>query len=151
TRVQAYQRVLDKLRAVPGVRAATAMSGLPLSRELTGRATRIENYTSSVGDPWLIVDYYQIVMADYFETMGIPIVAGRGFDRADTASNGKVVVINETLANTIWKGRNPIGQRLRPNHQGGLDGNPWHTVVGVARDVKQEGVDLKTRSEIYVF
>jgi hypothetical protein len=60
-----------------------------------------------------LVDYYQFVMSDYFKTMRIPIVAGRGFDAIDTASEGRVVIINETLANRLWKGRDPIGQRLR--------------------------------------
>jgi len=46
--------------------------------------------------------------------MGIPIVAGRGFERTDNASQGKVAIVNETFAKRIWKGQNPIGQRLRP-------------------------------------
>jgi hypothetical protein len=53
-------------------------------------------------------------MGDYFGTMGIPIVAGRGFERTDNASQGKVVIVNEALAKRIWSGQNPIGQRLRP-------------------------------------
>ena len=91
-------------------------------------------------------------MGDYFETMGIPIVAGRGFERTDIASQGKVVVVNETLANRIWKGQNPIGQRLRPNLSAsiGASDNPWHTVIGVARDVKQGGVEQETGTELYV-
>ena len=64
--------------------------------------------------PSEIIDYYQFVMGDYFGTMGIPIVAGRGFERTDNASQGKVAIVNETLAKRIWKGQNPIGQRLRP-------------------------------------
>ena len=62
-----------------------------------------------------IVDYYQFVMSDYFETMGIAIVAGRGFEPADATSLERVAIVNETLATRLWKGRDPIGQRLRPN------------------------------------
>jgi predicted permease len=80
--------------------------------------------------------------------MGIPIVQGRGFQASDAASPGLVAVVNETLVNTFWKGQNPIGQRLRPSSAMG-DKAPWFTVIGVARDVKQGGVDQKTGHEFY--
>ena len=152
TRALAYQRLLDKLRAAPGVQGAAVMSGLPPNRSSEAIATRIENHTSSDGSPVEVIDYYQFVMGDYFETMGVPIVVGRGFNRADAASPGKVVIVNETLANRIWKGRDPIGQRVRPNLDAaiGFGGNPWHTVIGVAKDVKQGGVDNETGTELYV-
>jgi putative ABC transport system permease protein len=153
TRAQAYQRVLDRLRAAPGVQGATVMSGLPLNRSPEGIGTRFENYTSSDGRPVEVIDYYQFVMGNYFETMGIPIASGRGFERTDIASQGKVVVVNETLAKRIWKGQNPIGQRLRPQLGGtigGSDDNPWHTVIGVAKDVKQRGVEQPAGTELYV-
>ena len=147
-RAQLYQRLLDKLRAVPGVQAATAMSGLPPNRPLNANDTDIDNYTAPPEGPFENVDYYQNVMSDYFETMGIPIVQGRGFQPADAASPGMVAVVNETLVNTFWKGQNPIGQRLRP---GCGDQAPWFTVIGVAKDVKQGGVDRETGTEFYFF
>jgi predicted permease len=145
-RAQMYQRVLEKLRAVPGVQGATAMSGLPPNRPLNANDTDIDNYTAPPEGPFENVDYYQQVMTGYFETMGIPIVQGRAFQPTDAASSGMVAVVNETLVNTFWKGQNPIGQRLRP-----CCGNqvPWFTVVGVAKDVKQGGIDQKTGHELY--
>src|SRR4029434_5446867 len=59
-----------------------------------------------------------------------------------------VAVVNETLVRTFWKDLNPIGQRLRPCCG---DQVPWFTVVGVAKDVKQGGVDQKTGTEFYFF
>src|SRR5687768_16364561 len=115
TRAGAYQRLLDALRAAPEVQATTVMSGLPPDRSPDVIVTRIENYTSPEGRPVEVIDYYQFVMGDYFETMGVPIVAGRGFEPTDAASEGKVVVVNEALAKKLWKGENPIGRRLRPN------------------------------------
>ena len=99
------------------------------------------------------MDYYQFVMSDYFMTMGIPIVAGRGFDATDTASGGRVVIVNKALANRLWKGRDPIGQRVRPNLGAsiGTSFNPWHTVIGVAKDVKEAGVDRDAGAELYLF
>jgi predicted permease len=81
--------------------------------------------------------------------MGIPIVQGRSFQASDVASTGLVAVVNETLVNTFWKGLNPIGQRLRPSSRD--DKAPWYTVIGVAKDVKQGGVDKKTGTEFYFF
>ena len=147
-RLQTYQRLLDKLRAVPGVQAATAMTGLPPNRPLNANDTDIDGYTAPPEGPYENVDYYQAVMSDYFDTMGIPIVQGRNFERADAASSGRVAIVNETMVNTFWKGKNPIGQRLRPCCG---DQIPWFTVVGVAKDVKQGGIDQKTGTEFYQF
>jgi predicted permease len=147
-RAQLYQQLLHRLRGLPGVQAATAMSGLPPNRPLDANDTDIDNYTAPPEGPFENVDYYQNVMTDYFETMGIPILQGRSFQPSDAASSGMVAVVNETLVNTFWKGLNPIGQRLRPCCG---DQVPWFTVVGVAKDVKQGGVDQKTGTEFYFF
>ena len=147
-RAQFYQRLLDRLRASPGVQAATAMSGLPPNRPLNANDTDIDNYTAPPEGPFENVDYYQNVMTDYFETMGIPIVQGRSFQPADAASSGMVAIVNETLVQTFWKGLHPIGQRLRPCCG---DQVPWYTVIGVAKDVKQGGVDRRTGTELYFY
>ena len=146
-RMQAYQRVLDALRAVPGVEAATAMFGLPPDRPAIKNNTRVANATIPSAGPFHIVDYYQYVMTDYFETMGIPIVRGRGFHPTDATSPGLVAIVNEKFANTFWQGRDPIGQRVKPCCN---DQPPWFTVVGVAKDVKQGGVNQETGTELYL-
>jgi predicted permease len=151
TRAQAYQRVLDKLSSVPGVLGTVAMSGLPPNRTPDSIATPIEDYTSDDGRPFAVIDYYQFVMGDYFGTMGIPIVAGRGFERTDNASQGKTAIVNETLAKKIWRGENPIGRRLRPpGWSFGASEDAWHRVIGVAKDVRQSGVERPAGSELYV-
>jgi predicted permease len=152
-RAAVFQRLLDALRQVPGVETATAMSDLPFDRPIQRYNTGAENYTNADGKPVAVVDYYQFVMSDYFETMGIPIVAGRGFEAIDTASEDRVVIINETLANRLWNGRDPIGQRVRPNLSAsfGTSQNPWHTVIGVSKDVKEAGVGRDAGSELYLF
>jgi predicted permease len=87
-------------------------------------------------------------MSGFFDTMGIPILRGRGFQSTDVVSCGMVAVVNETLANTYWKGRNPIGQRLRPFSTD--NSSPWFTVIGVAKDVKQSGVDQAPGTQVYL-
>jgi putative ABC transport system permease protein len=147
-RVQVYQRVLETLRATTGIEAATAMSGLPPAQHFDSEDTQIDNYEWQPGKPFEAVDYYQSVMTDYFETMGIPIVQGRGFAPGDVEAPGMVAVVNERLVNTFWKGRNPIGQRIKPDWG---DWVPWFTVVGVARDIRQNGVTQAPGTELYFF
>jgi predicted permease len=149
TRARSYQQLLEALRGRPAIEAATAMSGLPFEYENPSQKTPIENYTSPTGEPWEIV-FNQLVMSDYFETMRIPIVEGRTFDRTDVASRRSVVVVNETLARTVWKGRSPIGSRVRPLVYG-VGQLSWHTVIGVAKDVSQMSVNGQTRPELYIF
>ena len=144
-RAQLYQRLLARLRELPGVQGATAMSGLPPERQVNANDTDIENYTAPPEGPFENVDYYQNVTTGYFETMGIPIVEGRGFTETDASPSNPVTVVNETMVRTFWKDQNPIGQRVRP----GGPNTPWVTVIGVAKDVKQGGVDKKTGTELY--
>ncbi|HJU41593.1 MAG TPA: ABC transporter permease [Vicinamibacterales bacterium] len=147
-RAQFFQRLQDRLRATPGIQGASAMSGLPPNRPLNANDTDIGNYTAPPEGPFENVDYYQNVMTNYFETMGIPIVKGRPFQLADAAS-GPVVIVNETLVNTFWKDRDPIGQTLKPG-LAPFAQVPDFTVIGVAKDVKQGGVDQKTGTELYL-
>ncbi len=146
-RLQVYQRVIDALRAIPGVQQVTAMSGLPLDRPLDALATDMEGYTAAPDTTPEVLDYYQRVMPDYFETMGIPIVRGRAFERAD-AAGGYVAIVNESLAKTYWSGLDPIGRRLRPCCAETI---PWFTVIGVAADVRQQSVDQTPGTEFYMY
>ena len=145
SRAAVYQSMLERLRSVPGVTSAAAMSGLPPERALATMATDFDNYVAGPGDPPEFADYEQYVLGNYFQTMGIPILQGRGFEPSDATSPDPVVIVNKTLAETFWKGRDPIGQRLRPC----CFNQPWATVVGVAADVKQGGIDKKAGTEIY--
>jgi predicted permease len=146
-RLQAYQRLLDALGGVPGVEAATAMAGLPPDRPPNNNSTHVANATVPPVGQFHTVDYYQYVMPEYFETMGIPIVRGRGFQPTDATSSGFVAIVNEKFAATFWKGRDPIGERVKPCCN---DQPPWFTVVGVAKDVKQGGLGQDTGTELYM-
>ena len=87
-RFQFLDRTLGALRALPGVRSASAMSALPLERMLSAQVTDMEGYTATPDTTPEIVDYYQGVMTGYFDTMGIPIVRGRAFEPADARRSG---------------------------------------------------------------
>jgi predicted permease len=139
-RSRMFQRMLDRLRSAPGIRGASAITLLPLDRSVNGSNTEVAGAESQIG-----IDYPR-VLSNFFETMGIPIVQGRGFEATDATSGAWVTVVNQALANMQWKGQNPIGQRLRPS--GTKD--QWFTVVGVAKDVTQASLDRKPAPEAYI-
>jgi predicted permease len=119
------------------------MASMPLDRPF--RISQTEMANSTVPTAKIAPIDYQRVTAGFFDTVGIPIRRGRGFDSNDATPQARAVVINETLANTYWKGQDPIGQQMRP---GGT--MPWFTVVGVVKDVKQTAVDEPVIGEAYV-
>jgi putative ABC transport system permease protein len=121
------------------------MTGLPPLRLVNANDTDMEGYTAPPEGPFENVDYYQTVTLEYVATMGIPVVDGRDFSLSDV-TGGPVVLVNETLARTFYRGQSPVGRRIRP---GFGDQVPWFTVVGVVRDVKQGGVGTKTGTELY--
>ena len=143
-----YRRLIDQLSALPGAQSVAAMDGLPPLRRVNANDTNIENYPPPPPNtPGPNVDYYQNVTGRYVETMGIPVVEGRAFQPAD-ADGPFVVLINESLARTFFRGESPIGRRMRPSAPPSAN-VPWFTVVGVLKDVKQGGVDKKTGTELY--
>ena len=99
---------------------------------------------STPSEPGVDVEY-RSATPSYFETMNIPLRAGRLFDGHDGPAS--IVLVNETLARMFWPGENPIGKRIRigadPEHQ------PWITVIGVIGDVRHIGLDTAPRPELY--
>ncbi len=141
---------LERLRAgigaIPGVESVTYMSGLPPRRRLNANDTALEGVPEGEGHPAHNMDYWQFAGPGYFETMGIPLLAGRGFTASDDGGATPVAVVNETAARLFWPGQDPVGRRLRPP---GNPDTPWFTIVGVAGDVKQGGLETETGTEVY--
>ena len=89
----------------------------------------------------------RVAFPGYFETLRIPIRAGRAFTDQEGVSDGsRAVIVNETFARQFWPGQEPVGKRIR--HEG--QNNPWMTVIGVARDVKHYGLDQPVRPGVYL-
>lgn len=119
-------RLFERVRALPGVENAAAASFVPLGWSCCSSAdTEIEGYAPAPGET--VDRVYSRVTDGYFETMGVELVAGRGFRATDRAGAPSVVVVNETFARRYWPGLEPIGRRIRQL-------GAWSTVVGVARD-----------------
>jgi predicted permease len=145
-----FTRLLDRAEHLPGVKSASAMSGLPPRRDVDANDTDFEDIVPDASGqnrgPAENVDYWQGVALGYGEAMGIPVIEGRGFEPTDV-EGAPVVLVNETLAKTFFPGRSPIGRRLRLDDSAG---SPWFTIVGVLKDVKQHGVNEKTGTELYL-
>ena len=137
-------KLLESLRARPGIQSAGFATYLPLSGLENGTSFQIE------GRPPLPIgiynmSHYRPVSAGYFATIGIPLLRGRSFAVADTPESPWVVMINEAMARAYWPAENPIGQRIQFG-----PGQKWRTVIGVVGDVLHEGLDGTAKAEVYV-
>lgn len=128
-----YQQLADRVRALPGVKAAGIVARLPLG--LNQNTTSVWPEGPPTPQPEKMPSaIYNSVSPDYFAAMAIPIVAGRDFARTETATSAKVVIVNETLARQFWPGQNPIGMHL---FTGNDDAEP-REVIGVAKNGKYQ-------------
>lgn len=141
---QLWTRLLERVNALPGVQSAAVLSGLPPLRPLNANDIQIEGYVKKPGGPDQNVDYDQAVSPGYFEMLHIPMVEGRAFDARDGANSNDVAIINLTMARAFYGNQSPIGRRIREDRD-----TPWCTIVGVAADVKNGGIDKPTGTEIY--
>lgn len=125
------QRVLERLSAIPGVRSAALAGAPPISFGTWSSYISLSGYKPGPKEDMGTV--LNRVSGRYFETVGIPIVAGRPITPADTANSVKVAVVNETIAHKFFPNRDAIGQTVKINIDT-VEG-PW-VIVGVARDTK---------------
>lgn len=125
-----HAELQEKVRALPGVLHASAVSSLPVSGgDGNGDLTAEGQVFASGQAP---AASFRRCLPDYFETMGIPLLVGRDFDSHDGGSPF-VVIVSSALARRLWPGTDPIGRRIKV---GPPDSEPWLTVVGVAGDVR---------------
>ena len=142
---QEFVRVLtQRISNLPGVESATVSRELPLTMMRSSIEASAEPQSGS--SP--VSADYNVVGPAYLSTMGIALVAGRDFTSADDANSAKVAVVNRTLAERLWSGRNSVGRLLRLKERGG------HTrtleVVGVARDAKYNSVWEQPQPYLYL-
>ena len=146
TRSRFYADVLDRLRAVPGVSAASGVAFLGMGRE--PRSPRdFYIHGRPEGRPGVRPQAeYHAITADYFKTLEIPVRAGRDFDWTDTPERPRVAIVNETLARTAFPGESPIGQRIQT---GTNRSAPWMEIVGVVGDTRWQDPSQPARAVIY--
>ena len=143
-----YERLAGQVRSLPGVVSVGVANGLPPDRPINANDTEIEHFVPRPGGPLQNVDYWNPVSPGYFETLGARLVEGRFLQESDNAALANpVVVVNLTMARTFWPNESAIGHRLRPFSRDPKA--PWFTVVGVAGDIKNGGLDRATGTELY--
>ena len=135
TRSAFWTRLLDKVRAVPGVTAAGLTSNLPLSGNVSSGSYSIVGYTPGPSEA-APHGRQEVVGGDYFRTMQIPLVQGRVFTDSDTSESPRVVVIDQYLVNRYFANRNPLGQEI----QRGQGPQGRYTIVGVVGTIN--AIDL---------
>jgi predicted permease len=142
-----YMRLLERVRALPGIASAATGTGVLQPLVTTSAVFSIEG--KPLPPPEERVEYpIEIISPGYFETVGMTVVRGRGFTDADHAEAPQAVVINEALARSAWPDQDPIGRRIRAG--GEQSQAPWLTVVGVIRDAQRADVTRVIRPELYL-
>lgn len=136
-RLPVFQRLMERVRAVPGVRAASySKSGLFLGSRSSGHV-KVEGYTPNGGDG--VRSVWDHVGPDYFSTLGIPLLLGREITERDQPSSNKVCVVNEAFAKQFFAGRSPLGMHV-DNYE----------IVGVARDSRNRSVRDEVEPRFYI-
>jgi predicted permease len=135
-------QLLARVREIPGVESATLSRLTPFSYGAFSTASLTIDGYQPAPDEQLNSSYLE-VGEDYFKTLGIPIVAGREFQRTDDENALPVVVVNETMAAKYWPGKDPVRQRLKVKDR-------WLQIVGVAKNVNYENKLELPRTFFYV-
>lgn len=135
-----FQRVLQRVSALPGVRSAGLAESLPV----TGATSTVTLAIEGRSDPesQSVWAFLESASPGYFSTLGIPLRSGRLLTEEDRQGAPPTILINETLAEEFWKNKDPVGSRVRLNGQS-------CRIVGVVGDVRQDGLDKGLRAGVY--
>jgi putative ABC transport system permease protein len=140
-----FTQVLQQAEAVPGVKGATLVSLVPMSRSFQAMKFSIAGREPASGNQMNRARYH-VVGPGYFEVMKIPAVSGRAFTEQDRKGSQEVVAVSRKMADTYWRNEDPVGRRIK------LEDMPdkWFTVVGVVGDVKYSGLSAEPAAEFYL-
>ena len=143
-RADLYHRLLEQIQAVPGVESA-GITGDLFSENPREHLLTVER------DEGMVTERLRLtrdeVSADFFRTLGTPLLRGRLFSIEDRPEAQRVAIINDAMARRSWPGREPVGRRFR---LGPRDSNgPWYTVVGVVGDMRRQGPEREALPQIF--
>ena len=140
------EEITRQIGAIPGVVSVGAVAHLPIGGGSAGRGFVIEG-----APPFAPGNQpgagYSVACPNFFRTMGIPIIEGREFTDADTATAANVIVIDQAMARRYWPKQDPLGRHIKI---GGTDSNaPWLTIVGITADFRRDSLDELPRPLFY--
>jgi len=146
-RILFFEQAIDRMRTVPGVVAAGAVSAMPFGvSQVTARSPlAIDGRPTATGEETQVLT--TSVAGDYFRVMAVPLLKGRLFAASDTADSRQVVVVSQKTALTLWPGADPVGSRVRFRISGvSFDAE----VVGVVGDVHHQALDRPAAAELFL-
>ena len=141
--------LLPQLEALPGVSSVGASTSLPVESNNVLPYIDADRYVPGLSREGQVAAQYRGINPTYLETMGIPLLRGRGFTNADGVGAPGVVLINETSANQHWANEDPIGKRVSIFPDSIYEGPPL-TVVGVVGDVSERELGERNQHSLYV-
>ena len=143
-----YKEAIERIRAVPGVETASAISDLPLSGSVSSGSFRIQGRPPLTPGELAPHSDRRAITPDYFNTLGIPMLKGRTFSDSDVADRQPVAIIDETMAKKYWPDEDPLGKHLSFQSN---NGQPvWREIVGLVGPVKHIGLDGVVRGQLYI-
>lgn len=140
-----YQNVLNEVRRLPGVRHAGYVRVLPIDSDIGDAGIQVEGYTNSSGGSFGPADW-QAASDGYFEAMGMKLVEGRFFNSSDRFDAEQVIIVNEAFVQKYFPDGRALDRRVRFAFR---DSVPWQRVVGVARNVRHNGLTGEVKATFY--
>ena len=143
-RLAFYSQVLERVSALPGVVSVGYTTSVPLGWKGGANGFIIEGRQQELGlTPNAI---HRQVSESYFQTMGIDLRSGRYFNDHDSEQSFPVAIVNESMARSYWPNDDAVGRRFKL----GAPNAPWLTIVGIVADVRQMGMDIPVKAEMYL-
>jgi predicted permease len=142
-----FDELRRRTQNLPGIESVAVGNNLPFTYNGDSLLIAVEGIPDPPPSQWPDV-VLRVISPNYFQTLGIPIVAGRDFTEQDNVQGRLVVVVTEKTARHYWPGQNPIGKRLKLGTT--TSKQPWWEVVGVAKDVRQNDFVAEPKMQMYM-
>ncbi|HYP26940.1 MAG TPA: ABC transporter permease [Blastocatellia bacterium] len=142
-----YQKVLQQTQEIPGLQSAGLVSIPPLNRDSFQAPFSVEGRPFDPTGVPTLADF-RVVSPGYFSTMNIPLIQGRDISEQDTEDAPGVAIISQMTAQSFFQNEDPIGKRIKMGAP--MSRRPWLTIVGIVGTIRQDGLSIEPRSEIYM-
>ncbi|MEP6821889.1 MAG: ABC transporter permease [Chthoniobacterales bacterium] len=146
--IQFFDQFLPRVRAIPGVESASAITPLPLTG--SNMVTTFDDAEHPLPEGTQPGAPVRIIGNDYFATMGIPLKQGRVFNSSDRFDSAQVVIVNERFAQKFFPGQNALGKRIKPGFSADDTGEKMREIVGVVGNVKHLALKNEDSPEMYL-
>src|SRR5262249_29897753 len=133
-----FDKLMPKIRALPGVESASTIVPLPLST--SNMVTSVDIAERSLPEGQRATTAVRIIGLDYFKTVGIPLQQGRDFEAHDTSNSAPVVIVNQLFAKKFFPGQNAIGKQITPGFSADNNDPRVREIVGVVGNVKHRSL-----------